>query len=213
MRRTTARSSSVGLCFLLSTMQLLAHRSALTETATGRSQLHPPAANQPGAGMSGYQGPSHPQSPPGGGMPALSPNGAASPPPGGPPSGRPKRVYAANQTQAYYNDNAAGAGQGSGFAPGHGPSQSLSGALFSPGEVGQTPNQPPSAYAQHGAYQQVHQPQQQYPTGNDGGHGGAAPQPYGGQGDGVSGMAQQFQGMGLGSRPVRRTEKSERRRR
>lgn len=129
----------------------------------------------------------------------MPPNGTISPPPTqqATSSARPKRVYAANQTQAYYQDTPAGPAAGSGFLPAHGHSQSASGgALFSPGETQNQGPQYPSS-SQTGPYHQGGFAQR-----DEGGHGPPQPGGYSSSADGVSGMAQQFQGMGIGSRPV-----------
>ncbi|MBW0470699.1 hypothetical protein O181_010414 [Austropuccinia psidii MF-1] len=76
-------------------------RTVFVDTATGQSQLHPPLINPPSSQQPGYQ---YPQPSNGLDIPPTQ-----SPPPNSSPATQPskaKRVYAANQAQAYYGQSA-----------------------------------------------------------------------------------------------------------
>ncbi|WAQ81817.1 hypothetical protein PtA15_2A129 [Puccinia triticina] len=186
-------------------------RTVFVETATGRSQLNPPIMNAapPQAYQQqqtpGYQYPQQqasnglggnnlPQTPP----PPPGPSAGVQPP-------KAKRVYAANQAQAYYGGDGAGPPpiDNQSYQQGN-PAASAQftpagNSFFTPGQpqIGQPPAPLPNQAFQptpydHQQQQGSHYPQQpQYA-------GPANPQSYA---DPVGDLSQQFQGMGMGQKP------------
>ncbi|CAH7665815.1 Sec23/Sec24 trunk domain-domain-containing protein [Phakopsora pachyrhizi] len=179
-------------------------RTVFIETATGRSQPNPPTggpqqfAPQTPSSQMGNQYPQQPhsgmgdfptQTPPPG--PSFVPNSS------GPTAGpRSKRVYAANQAQAYYGDSGViGAPNDQTYqatAPAPTPFAQPLSNNFSPGQsplVNQSP-----MYA--------NQPSQPAPYGQPGFGGSPGPQQYAGAApaDPMAEMTQQFQGMGMGQK-------------
>ncbi|EFP89154.2 uncharacterized protein PGTG_14995 [Puccinia graminis f. sp. tritici CRL 75-36-700-3] len=192
-----------------------AGRTVFVETATGRTQLNPPimSAGPPQAYPQQTPGYQYPQQPASNG---LGPNNLPqTPPPPGPSAGvqppKTKRVYAANQAQAYYGGEGGGGGAGlppmdnnhsyqQGNLPASAQFTPAANNFFTPGQpqIGQAPAIPPNQAFQPTSYdhhqqqpQGSHYPQQsQYPT-------PANPQAYA---DPVGDLSQQFQGMGMGQK-------------
>jgi len=181
-----------------------AGRTVFIETATGRSQLNPPMVN------SGPPQPPYQQQPPGYQFPdPLGGHLPQTPPPPGPSGGtqppKTKRVYAANQAQAYYGGEGAGGNMPppidnhlyQGNMP---PSTQFTPAannFFTPGQP-QPPAPHPNQAFQPTPYDQQqgsHYPQQsQYAT-------TANPQAYMTP-DPVGDLSQQFQSMGMAQKPT-----------
>ncbi|KAI9613483.1 hypothetical protein H4Q26_010088, partial [Puccinia striiformis f. sp. tritici PST-130] len=166
-----------------------AGRTVFVETSTGRSQLNPPLMNAAGPPQAyQQQQPAGYQYPQGQGSNGLG--GPQSPPPPPPPTGpsatnqppKAKRVYAANQAQAYYG--ADGGAANNFFTPGQ----------AQPNQAFQQQQQP--SYDQQHSQQPYPQPQSQYassPNNNN------QPSAYMAS-DPVGDLSQQFQGMGMGQK-------------
>ncbi|KAH9461899.1 hypothetical protein MJO28_003339 [Puccinia striiformis f. sp. tritici] len=190
-----------------------AGRTVFVETSTGRSQLNPPLMNAAGPPQAyQQQQPAGYQYPQGQGSNGLG--GPQSPPPPPPPTGpsatnqppKAKRVYAANQAQAYYGADGGGMAPppiGSNNAyPQQGSNQFTTPAannFFTPGQA--QPNQAfqqqqQPSYDQQHSQQPYPQPQSQYassPNNNN------QPSAYMAS-DPVGDLSQQFQGMGMGQK-------------